>query len=89
MPKPNLQERHDRLRDVLTNLLRVLELDDIPGYVYDANRAECVDCTHTAPTIATVVHDKDCLQAAIEQASKEIGVTPPVYSNVGTTSFTD
>ncbi len=57
-----------RPKIALRNLVRVIELDDVPGYVYDSVEAECVDCGGKAATMAEVAHNIDCFQGALELA---------------------
>lgn len=62
------------IAEALRNLVRVIERDDVPGYIYDATEAECGGCEATAPTIAEIVHGADCFQGALEAARDAIGV---------------
>lgn len=57
-----------RLRHAMGNMVRVIETDDVPGYIYDDHQAECVGCDAKALTIEQIVHSADCFQGALEIA---------------------
>jgi hypothetical protein len=56
------------LRNALGELIRVIETDDVPGYIYDATWAECGYCGKDAPTTVEIQHEADCFQDALDAA---------------------
>jgi chromosome segregation ATPase len=68
------------LREAVQRMVDKMETDGVPGYIYDAQKAECVECGATAPTIAEVKHVEDCYQAHYEVLRVALAASAPAFT---------